>query len=84
MSQLIVCNHSRLHIWLVLLMIEPEFNHNHNLKVVVDILDLVSLVLIKIIFYLLAADVVELADLVQSVSRNALESFTVLLWGQES
>ena len=65
-------------------MIKPQLCHNHDLDVVIQVLNFVSFIAGEVIFDLLSLDVVELTDLVKSISVDILEPIAMLLLRQEA
>lgn len=64
-------------------MIKPKLNNDHNLKSVVDVLDLVSFVTAKIILYLLSLNIMKFTYLIKCVWRYFFKSFRMLLRRQQ-
>ncbi len=60
-------------------MVEPKFHDYHDLKVDVDVLNLVSLVIGIGVLDFFPLNVMEFTNLIQIVLTYFLESFTVLL-----
>jgi len=56
--------YSSLHLGFVVLVVQPEFDNDHDLQIHVNVLDLVSFVARKVRFYFVPRNVVELANLI--------------------
>ena len=84
MVELIVRDNSGLHVWLIFLVVQPKLDYNHYLEIVIDVLNLVSFILIKVILDLLPRDVMEHTDLVESICGDALKPLTVLSLGKKA
>jgi hypothetical protein len=71
--------YTSLHLWFVLLMIQPELYYHHDLQIDVDILYLVSLVISIAIFDFFSLDIMEITDLIKCIHAYLFEALTVLL-----
>ena len=72
-----------LHLWFVLLMVEPELYHHHDLQIDVDILYLVSLVISIAILDFFSLNIMEFTYLIKCIHTYLFEPLSMLLLRQQ-
>lgn len=82
MVELIVSDDTRLHVWLIFLVVQPQLDNYHNLEIIIDVLNLVSFILVKVILYLFSRDIVKQADLVECIRWDAFKPLAMLRLGE--